>query len=108
MVTEKKSYTETAIKKVTNGNFYLSHHAQIERGEEKITVDDISSAILNGRELEPYPDDPRGESCLFVGQGLDNRWIHVLCGDFYGRDLLIITVYVPKLPKWKDPFTRMV
>ncbi len=46
----------------------MSHHVQIERGKEKIMVDDIVSAILNGRELEPYPDDPRGESCLIEGK----------------------------------------
>jgi len=84
----------------------LSHHAQIERGKEKIMVDDIVSAILNGRELEPYPDDPRGESCLIVGQVLDLRWIHILCGNFHEEDLLIITVYIPEWPKWEDPFTR--
>jgi hypothetical protein len=54
----------------------LSHHAQIERGEERIRIDDIVAAISNGQELEPYPADPRGESCLIVGQGLDSRWIH--------------------------------
>jgi len=97
-----------AIKKVGEGCFYLSHHAQIERGEERIRIDDIVTAISNGQELEPYPDDPRGESCLIVGQGLDYRWIHVLCGNFYDRDLLIITVYIPKLPKWKNPFTRRI
>ncbi|MBW1728558.1 MAG: DUF4258 domain-containing protein [Deltaproteobacteria bacterium] len=105
---ERMSCIEIAKKKVKKGRFYLSHHAQVERGKEEITVDDIVLAILNGRELEQYPDDPRGESCLFVGQGLDSRWIHVLCGSFYGGDLLIITVYVPKLPKWEDPFTRRI
>ena len=84
----------------------LYHHAQIERGEERIRIDDIVAAISNGQELEPYPDDPRGESCLIVGQGLDSRWLHVLCGNFYDRDILIITVYIPKAPKWKNPFTR--
>ena len=49
----------------------LSHHAQIERGQERIRIDDVVAAILNGQELEPYPDDPRGESCLIAGQGLD-------------------------------------
>jgi hypothetical protein len=101
-----KSYIENARKKVAQGKFYLSHHAQIERGEEKIRIDDIVSAILNGEELEPYPNDPRGESCLFAGQGIDSGWLHVLCGNFNEDDLLIVTVYIPKLPKWKDPFTR--
>ena len=102
------SYIEIAKKKVAEGSFYLSHHAQIERGEERIRIDDIVAAISNGRELEPYPDDPRGESCLLVGQGLDYRWIHVLCGNFNKKYLLIITVYIPKPPKWEDPFTRRV
>jgi hypothetical protein len=101
-----KSFLEIARDKVKAEKFYLSHHAQIERGEEKIRVDDIVAAILNGQELEAYPDDPRGASCLFVGQGLDLRWIHVLCGNFYGENLLIITVYLPILLKWIDPFTK--
>ncbi len=102
------SYIEIAREKVARGGFYLSHHAQIERGEERIRIDDIIAAISNGQELEPYPDDPRGESCLLAGQGLDDRWIHVLCGNFYEKSLLIITVYIPKPPKWEDPLTRRV
>lgn len=105
---DRKSYIEIAKEKALKGSFYLSHHAQIERGKEKIRIDDIVAAISKGKELEPYPDDPRGESCLIVGQGLDSRWIHVLCGNFYDRDLLIITAYIPRAPKWKDPFTRGV
>jgi hypothetical protein len=93
---DKESYIEIAREKVLKGSFLLSHHAQIERGEERIRIEDIVAAISNGQELEPYPDDPRGESCLIVGQGLDYRWIHVLCGNFYNRDLLIIT---PKICK---------
>ena len=65
---DSKSYIEIARERVKKDCFYLSHHAQIERGNEIITVGDIKSAILYGRELEPYPDDPRGESCLIVGQ----------------------------------------
>ena len=105
---DRKSYIEIAREKVSKGNFYLSHHAQIERGKERIRVNDIVAVISDGQELEPYPDDPRGESCLIVGQGLDSRWIHVLCANFHHRDLLIITVYIPRLPKWKNPFTRRV
>jgi hypothetical protein len=101
-----KSYIEIAREKVLKGSFFLSHHAQIERGEERIRIDDIVAAISNGQELEAYPDDPRGESCLIVGQGIDSRWIHVLFGNFYDRDILIITVYIPKAPKGEDPFTR--
>ena len=100
------SYIEIAKAKVSKGNFYLSHHSQIKRGKERIRIDDIVSAILKGDELESYPDDPRGESCLIVGQGTDERWIHVVCGGFHEESPVIITVYVPTLPKWTDPFTR--
>jgi hypothetical protein len=48
---DNRSYIEIARDKVERDAFYLSHHAQIERGKEKITVDDIISAISNGREL---------------------------------------------------------
>lgn len=65
---DSKSYIEMVREKVKKDCYYLSHHAQIERGKERITVDDIVSAILSGQELEAYPDDPRGESCLIVGQ----------------------------------------
>ena len=89
-----------------SGEFFLSHHAQVERGEEEITVDDIVACILNGTELESYPNDPRGESCLIVGKDNRDQWLHVVCGAFREGHLLIITVYRPQLPKWSDPFTR--
>jgi hypothetical protein len=99
-------FIDIARELVKEGRFYLSHHAQVERGKERISVDDIVSAILRGKELEQYPHDPRGASCLIVGPALDSRWVHVVCGDFLENDLLIITVYIPGLPKWQDPFTR--
>lgn len=99
-------YLKKAREQVAQDKFYLSHHAQIERGEEQISIDDIVESILNGTVIETYPDDPRGESCLFSGQGKDKRWIHVLCGNFYEQHLMIITVYIPTKPKWIDPFTR--
>ncbi len=92
--------------KVRQDNFELSQHAQQEAAAEQISVDDIKHAILAGRELEPYPSDPRGPSCLIVGQDESGRWMHVLCGNFSRENLLIITVYVPEPPKWKDPLTR--
>ena len=71
-----------------------------------VSVDDIKQAILTVQEPEPYSNDPRGPSCLMVGQDERGRWIHVLCGNFGRENLLIITVYQPQPPKWEDPFTR--
>ncbi len=64
------SYIEIAREKVAEGSFYLSHHAQIERGEERIRIDDIVAAISSGQELEPYPDDPRGEKLSYCRSGI--------------------------------------
>ncbi len=99
-------FLKIAQDRARKDEFELSRHAQKERLAESISVDDIVNALVTGRELEPYPSDPRGPSCLFVGQGLDGRWLHVLCGNFQAPKLLIITVYRPQLPWWKGPFTR--
>jgi len=99
-------FLDIAQAKVRQDEFEFSEHAQQEAAAEQISVDDIKHAILMGQELEPYPDDPRGPSCLMVGQDGSGRWIHVLCGNFDREDLLIITVYLPQPPKWEDPFTR--
>jgi hypothetical protein len=94
--------------RVHQDSFELSHHAQREAAAEQISVDDIKHAMLTGQELGPYPDDPRGPSCLLVGQDTSGRWLHVLCGNFDRTNVLIITVYLPQPPKWQDAWTRRV
>ena len=103
-----EQFLVVARTKVSRDQFDLSQHAQKEAAEEQISVDDIKQAILTGRELEPYPRDPRGPSCLMVGQDHSGRWIHVVCGNFDREHLLTITVYLPQPPRWQDPWTRAV
>ena len=53
---------------VRAGRYEVSFHAQQERLEEDLDLDQIETAIVNhGEILEQYPDDPRGESCLLLG-----------------------------------------
>ncbi len=66
-------FLETAQTKIARDQFELSSHAQKEAAAEQISVDDIKHSVLTGRELEPYPLDPRGPSCLMVGQDRNNR-----------------------------------
>ena len=101
-------FLPVARAKASQDLFELSQHAQKEAAEEQISVDDIKHTILIGQELEPYPHDPRGPSCLMVGQDSSGRWIHVVCGNFDREYLLVITVYLPRPPKWQDPWTRAV
>jgi hypothetical protein len=87
--------------------YKTSHHAEVEREVETITIDDIKTAILNGELLEDYPDDLRGHSCLMLGTAEDGRPLHVILTILAQiEEVLIITVYVPIPPKWLDPRTR--
>lgn len=90
---------------VRRGEYEISFHAEKERYAEDISLADIEATILNGEVLEDYPDDPRGESCLILGHA-EGRSIHVVCGYTSTRFIRIITVYLPKQPKWQDERTR--
>lgn len=90
---------------IRTGNYEISVHAEKERYAEDITLDDIETTITYGEILEDYQDDPRGENCLILGYSA-GRAIHIVCGYASTQSLRIITVYLPKLPKWLDDRTR--
>lgn len=95
---------------VGEGQYEVSFHAQQERLEDDLDVSQVETAILTAQIIERYPDDPRGESCL-LGGWVGSRPIHVVVGwarkgDRAKGALRVITVYEPKLPKWKDSKTR--
>lgn len=86
----------------------FTSHAEEERGDEGLTAKDVETALAGGEILEEYPEDPRGPSCLVLGYS-HGVPIHVICGQSNGGDfLVIITVYIPQLPKWRDPKTRAI
>ena len=95
---------EEIKRKVRSDIFILSTHADQEAADEAIDIAEVRSALLNGELLESYPDTGRGESCLVLGF-VDRRPIHVVCG-WRREAVLIITVYIPRLPKFEDPRTR--
>jgi hypothetical protein len=94
------------IKKcVKKNDYYLTAHGDQERMNDDLKIPDVEEAILTGRILEKYPEDKRGESCLVVGFSNSGTPVHIVCGE---RDdkLTIITVYIPKPPKFKTPYER--
>ena len=91
-------------RKVRRGDYVYTLHAEIERKADDLTFAQIERALLNGKILEQYPDSGRGESCLVLGFAEDIP-IHIVCG-WRGDKIAIITVYVPKPPKFIDPWTR--
>ena len=85
--------------------YEISFHAEKERYAENITISDLESAIYNGEILEDYLDDSRGPSCLVLGYS-QNRPIHIVCGYTPIKWIRIITVYIPKRPRWIDERRR--
>ncbi len=90
---------------IENQSYLISLHADDERLADGLTIAELEAALTNCEVIESYPDDPRGESCLalaFVGE----KPVHVVCGKNRAGHLVLITVYVPFMPKWTDPYTR--
>ncbi|CAD7775190.1 hypothetical protein BLFGPEAP_01263 [Candidatus Methanoperedenaceae archaeon GB50] len=91
--------------KIKSGEYEISYHAEKERYAEDIDIHDLETAILNGEILEEYVHDSRGPSCLILGYS-KGRPIHIVCGYTKTGWIRIITVYIPKAPKWIDEKTR--
>ena len=93
------------IKEKIRGNQYMySYHAEIERKADNLTFAQIETALLNSQVLEQYADTGRGVSCLVIGFA-EATPIHAVCG-WRGEKIVLITVYIPRPPKFIDPWTR--
>ena len=79
-------------RKIRAGKYIVSFtHTEKVRLRE-IEMEEIEGAILQGAIIEPYPDDPRGPSCLIYGLTDQNRPLHIVCGRLEDDEILIITV----------------
>ena len=93
--------------RIRSNRYEISFHAERERENEHLLVADIEeSMLLSGELLEDYPDDPRGHSCLVLGFNRTGQAIHTVWGLLPSDWVRLITVYIPKPPKWIDPWTR--
>ena len=82
-----------------------SRHGDRERQNDRLNLEEVEQAMLNGRILEHHPDTGRGESCLLAGFTDAGKPVHVVCGGM-GDSLVIVTVYIPTPPKFKNPYER--
>ena len=97
---------------IREGRYEVSIHAQQERLEDDLDIVEVESAVIQGDLIEDYPTDPRGPSCL-VGGLAGAKPIHVVLGWTRVKNQLepmlrVITVYIPRPPKWTDLRTRGV
>jgi hypothetical protein len=53
--------------KVRASEYIDSHHADLERRADDLSLAQVEDALLTGAILEQYPDTGRGKSCLVVG-----------------------------------------
>lgn len=91
--------------KIKKNEYYFSKHADNERQNDNLAIAEVEEAVLNGGILESYSDTGRGTSCLIGGFTDNGQPIHIVCGE--RKDwLVIITVYRPSPPKFKNPFER--
>ncbi len=89
---------------VRNNRYVYSLHAEIERKADGLTFAQVEEALLSSETLEHYPDTGRGEGCLVIGFAGDMP-VHAVCG-WRGDRIVLITVYIPRSPKFIDPWTR--
>lgn len=90
--------------KVLANAYVYSHHADLERKADDLTLTQVEEALLTGTILERYSDTGCGVGCLLV-RFSEAIPIHIVCG-WRGEKVAIITVYMPGPPKFVDPWTR--
>ncbi|HAO22222.1 MAG TPA: hypothetical protein DCQ37_18205 [Desulfobacteraceae bacterium] len=91
--------------KIEKAEEYFSKHAEQERQNDNLMISEVREALINGIILEQYEDTGRGESCLIAGFTNIGKPIHIVCGERNDK-LIIITVYIPLPPKFKNPYQR--
>lgn len=88
---------------VKKGEYHYSGHAKDMIFERSIPEIHIVKTVLEGEILETYADDMRGRSYLVLGKGP----LHVVVGyNQYREKAIIVTVYIPELPRWVTPRKR--
>lgn len=107
-MTEIESATFRAVpESLRLGLVRVSSHALTEAEEDGLILSHIEVACLAGECIEDYPTDPRGPSCLVLGQLADGSAIHALRGfDAPSQQAILITVYLPDSQRWTEDFRK--
>lgn len=91
-----------AIQEKVRADKYIISFTHTEKVRlREIEAEEIENAIFSGTIIEPYPDDPRGASCLVLGFATRDKPLHVICGRLEEDEVLIITAYEPDLKEWE-------
>ncbi|MGA2297950.1 MAG: DUF4258 domain-containing protein [FCB group bacterium] len=91
--------------KVNNKEYVFTLHGDKERQNDNLLISEVVEVIKKGLIIENYEDTGRGESCLVAGFTSQGKPVHVVCGEM-NNNVAIITVYIPKSPKFKSIYER--
>jgi hypothetical protein len=92
--------------KLAAGAFEFTQHALDQSIRRHISVAELREAVSCGEEIEDYPNDKYGPSCLILGLTAAGRPLHVQCS-YPSRPLIkIITLYEPDPDLWEDGRSR--
>ena len=83
------------------GQYTISFTHTEKLRERMIEAADLEEAVLNGSIIEPYPEDPRGASCLILGFTRSSKPLHIVCGNLEEEEVLIVTAYEPDPREWE-------
>lgn len=79
-------------------------HAVRRMAERGIREEDVARIIVDGKEIESYPEDEPYPSRLLLGW-VEGRPIHVVMAQA-DREIIVITVYEPDPALWEAGFER--
>ena len=84
-------------------NVIVTQHTAYRFQQRKINLNDVICSINKGKIIEQYSNDYPYPSCLVLGPGLQDEFLHTVCavGD---NKLWLITSYIPTHEKWTDDF----
>ncbi len=99
-------YVERITLLVKQDRFRLTEHADKERENDGLKISDLRNAFATSVLIEDYPEDQRGHSSLILGYDRSEKPIHIVCAIDKNDIVIIITVYIPTMPKWKSPTER--
>ena len=95
------------VKSIKENNFIVSEHIVRFIMAGKITVRMIRDALLSGKIIEVHKHPVRGSSFLMAGFS-GEKPVHLVCSFNNPDCMMLLFVYIPALPVWKNYFTRNI
>ncbi len=99
---------EKIIGLIGEGQVRISDHGYDELTADGIFVRDLVEGIARGKQVEDYPDYPKGSCVLVLQSDRDGQPVHAVWGIPKGETgpAVLVTAYRPDSSKWSDDFTR--